>query len=169
MRRFLFVAAVLALTPIAVQAQPRLMVGGGFSAPNGDLSNSADAGYHGKVGLQFAIPTLPIGLRGEGVIHKLGAGSPLVSDTDVLAGALSLVFTLPGIGLQPYVLAGIGSYRVTAGLAGAQEAITNRGYHGGFGVAIGGLGLGGFAELRYVTIDAPGSVRLIPLTVGLRF
>ena len=65
-------------------------------------------------------------------------------------------------------MAGIGSYRLDPG--GTEEAKTNRGFHGGFGVGIGALGFGGFAEIRLVNISGDtGSIRYIPVTLGLRF
>ena len=78
------------------------------------------------------------------------------------------ILGLGGIGLQPYLLAGIGSYRLDAG--GTEEAQTNRGFHGGFGVGIGALGFGGFAEIRFVSISGDTrNIRYIPVTLGLRF
>ncbi|MBU00944.1 MAG: hypothetical protein CME14_06715 [Gemmatimonadetes bacterium] len=86
----------------------------------------------------------------------------------MLNGTLSAVLGLGGIGLQPYLLAGIGSYRLDAG--GTEGAQTNRGFHGGFGVGIGALGFGGFAEIRLVSISGDtGNTRYIPVTLGLRF
>lgn len=170
MRRALFPAALgLLLIPVVASAQPRLLVGGGFSAPNGDISNVADPGFHFEAGLSLRLPTLPLSIRGDGAFHRMGAASADVASTDILAGALSLVFHLPGVGLQPYLLTGLGSYRTEWGPVDDVMTETDTGYHGGFGVAVGGLGLGGFAEIRYVHIDGPASARLIPLTLGLRF
>lgn len=169
MTRFTLVAALLCLVPASVHAQPRLIVGGGFSAPSGQIADIADPGYHLRAGLQVAIPNLPLGLRADGDFHRMGAATAEFSRTEVLAGALSLAFTLPGVGLQPYLLAGIGSYRTKSGPNGSPETVTDTGYHGGFGVVIGGSGMGAFAELRYVQIQSVSKTRLIPLTVGLRF
>jgi hypothetical protein len=170
MRRLLLLVALLAALPATAEAQPRLMVGGGVSAPSGDFSDIAEAGYHVKVAMQVGIPTLPVGLRGDGVLHRFGTADAAFADSEVLTGALSLVFTLPGVGLEPYFLAGVGTYRVETGPAGAPLQGTDRGYHGGFGVVLGGLGLGAFAEVRYVQISGDlATTRLIPLTLGLRF
>ena len=169
MLRRLPIALLLALIlPPPAEAQPRLMAGGGFTAPTGDVGDAADPGYHLAAGLDVTIPQLPVGFRADGRLHVMGASSASVADTKILGGSLSVVFRLPGVGLQPYVLGGIGTYRVEAGPAGAAIKETNRGYHGGFGVAIGALGLGAFAEIRYVQIDADTSTRMIPLTIGLR-
>lgn len=169
MRHLSLVLAVLALAPSAVEAQPRLLVGGGFTAPNGQISDVAEPGYHLQAGLQVTIPTLPLGLRGDGGYHRMAATSVDASQAEILAGSLSVVFFLPGVGLQPYFLGGIGSYQTEAGPVDDPQKVTDTGYHGGFGVAIGGLGFGGFAEVRYVQIQSDASARLIPVTLGFRF
>jgi hypothetical protein len=165
----LLAALALALAlPGSMEAQPRIMLGGGFSAPSGDASSFADPGYHAQVSLELGIPTLPVALRGDGTLHRLGAAGAAFADTEYLAGAGSVVFVLPGVGLQPYVLGGIGQYRVKSGPAGEAVTETDTGYHGGFGVLIGGLGIGAFAEIRYVHIGGPSGSRLVPLTLGVR-
>lgn len=170
MRRHLLLPALLLLAiPQAADAQLRLLVGGGLSAPGGSLGDQADPGYHAQAGLQITIPTLPFGLRGDGGVHALPSASPDVAGTQITAGSLSLVYFLPGIGVEPYFLGGYGSYRTKAGPVGAEQTVTENGYHGGFGVALGGTGFSGFAEVRYVRIDGAQSTRMIPFTVGFRF
>jgi hypothetical protein len=145
------------------------MVGGGFTAPSGSIGDVGDPGFHLGVALQVTLPTLPLALRGDGAFHRFGSSVDGAVDPEVLAGAGSLVYNLPGISLQPYVLAGIGSYRTESGPEDEPVAVTDTGYHGGFGVAIGGVGFGAFAEIRYVHISSAESAALIPLTVGVRF
>lgn len=172
MRRLLLLfISCLVVFPAAVEAQPRLMLGGGFTAPQGELAELGEPGWHLGAGLQVTIPTLPVGLRADGRLHKLGADDAAFRDNEYLTGSLSLLFQLPGVGLEPYVLAGIGSYRYKGGLRAVPELteFTNTGYHAGFGVAMGQLGFGLFAEVRYVHIGLEdGSTRLLPLTLGFR-
>ncbi|MDH3271324.1 MAG: porin family protein [Gemmatimonadota bacterium] len=170
MRRLIPLAlALLFFAPASGEAQPRFLVSGGFTGPMGDLSDVADAGYHGQVGLFVQLPTIPVGLRGDGAVHKLGSGDALLADTQILAGSLSVVYHLPGISLVPYFLVGIGSYQTESGPAGAAAKTTDAGFHGGFGVNFGTGGLGAFAEIRLVQINGdPGSTRFIPLSFGLR-
>jgi len=168
MRRALTLAFLAVLVPASVHAQPRLMVGGGITAPNGDATATMETGYHWQASLHVDIPRLPLAFRGDGGVQRLNSPNPVAAQTKVLNGALSLVYILPGVGLQPYLLAGWGSYRVESGPEGMTETVTDPGYHGGFGVAIGGLGFGAFAEIRYVQINAATTTRLIPFTVGLR-
>lgn len=167
MRRLCLFVVVLLLAPALVEAQPRLMLGGGVTTPNGATSEVAETGYHIQVGLHVSIPTLPVGFRLDGGYHRLGESGAAGAETKVLAGSISMVFALPGVGLNPYLLGGLGQYRVEAGPAER----TDRGFHGGFGVVLGALGLGAFAEIRYVRIssDTGPTTKLIPLTVGVRF
>jgi hypothetical protein len=168
MRRLFVIAVFLLVAPAAVEAQPRMMVGGGFTAPSSDLSNTAEPGYHLMAAIQVGIPTLPVSFRGDGAFHRMSSPDVDMVGARVLAGSLSLVFTLPGVGLQPYLLGGIGSYRVETGPTDLTTAVTKNGYHGGFGVVVGGLGFGAFAEVRFIQINTDSKARMIPLTLGIR-
>lgn len=167
MRR-LFVAALLLIVPTAVEAQPRLMLGGGFTAPNGAITDAADPGYHIRAALHVGIPTLPVALRADGALHRLGSKDAALEDPEFLEGSLSVVYMLPGISLRPYLLGGAGTYRVETGAAGATTTVSDTGVHAGFGVVLGQLGLGAYAEIRYVHISSDTTTRLIPLTLGIR-
>lgn len=168
MRR-LFVVALLLAIPTVAEAQPRLMLGGGFTAPNGSLADAGDPGYHLRAALHVGIPTLPVGLRADGALHRMGSKVTGTDDPEVLEGAVSLVYVLPGVGMQPYILGGAGTYRLESGPSEATVTESTTGYQAGFGVAIGGLGLGAFAEIRYVHIPADPGFRMIPFTLGVRF
>lgn len=171
MRRFAF-AAVMAgfLLPAAAEAQlPRIMAGGGLSTPTGDFNDAAEVGYHGRVGLQMGAPAFPLAGRLEGEYHSFGQTTGLPK-YKVLNGTLSAVLELQGTGISPYFLAGIGRYRVDADLAGLEtDPTTETGFQGGFGVNIGALGFGGFAEFRVIQINTEGNkIRYFPVSVGFR-
>jgi hypothetical protein len=166
MRRIALLALVALALPTAVDAQARLMVGGGISSPSGDFGDNVDTGQHVRVGLQVGVPVFPVALRGEGEIHNFSEATGS-DQAKLINGTVSGVVSLGGIGLSPYIIAGIGSYRFDASAA---EAVTNRGIHGGFGASIGALGLGGFAEVRLVKIDGDATdTRYIAGTIGFRF
>lgn len=158
-------ALMLGLLPAAGSAQVRIMAGGGLSTPIGGFGDAADPGWHLGGGLQLGVPSIPVGLRADGAYHSFGQASP-APKTSMLSGALSVVVTLPGVGLVPYFLGGIGAYRTSIeGL----DATSNRGFHGAFGVNIGALGFGGFAEARLVSVSGDGgSSRFVTATVGIR-
>ena len=171
MRRPLLIASLFVLLPAAAEAQPRLMIGGGFTAPQGEIGEVADPGWHLGVGLNLGIPTLPVALRADGRVHKMAANDSALRDNEYLTGSISLVFQLPGVGLEPYVLGGMGTYRYSGGLRSdpAEAEFSDTGYHGGFGMVTGQLGFGLFAEIRYVHIPTDaGSSSMIPLTLGFR-
>jgi hypothetical protein len=156
------------LAPSAGAAQVSLMAGGGLGTPVGDFGDQAESGWHGTAGLQVGVPAIPVRLRADGGYHSFGqAGSdPRVS---MLAGALSLVFNLPGVGLVPYLLGGLGQYRVSVDQSGV-ATVTDNGYHGAFGVNIGAMGFGGFGEVRLVNVSqGGGGLRFVTATLGLRF
>ncbi len=166
MRRFALLTALLLALPAAAHGQTRLLLGGGLSTPNGDLADAVNTGLHGRVGLQVGVPVFPVSFRGEGGYHRFPEKGG-DDNTTMLTGSFSAVLSFGGIGLSPYAIAGIGQYRMDSS---AGEAVTNSGFHGGFGVSIGALGVGGFAEIRVVNINGEnGDVRYIPVTVGLRF
>lgn len=170
MRRLVLTAAVLLfLVPAVVEAQPRILVGGGITSPNGDFKNAASAGYHGRVGVELAIPTLPIALRADADYHNLPETGPEFDSSQILGGGISLVFTLPGAALSPYLLGGLGAYRIETGPVGFSQAVNRNGFHVGFGTKLGSLGFGAFAEIRYVQIGGGLSdTKYIPVTVGFR-
>lgn len=171
MQRILFAAAFAAfMLPAAVEAQmPRFMGGVGLSTPTGDFADDAKVGYHGRLGVQMGVPTFPVAGRLEGEYHSFGEGDEGLK-TKVLNGALSAVLSLDGTGITPYFLVGVGRYRVDADFADEDlDAVTETGFHGGFGVNIGALGLGGFAEFRAVQINTDGyKIRYFPISVGFR-
>ena len=169
MRRFSFVALGLSLSlvfaPSAVEAQPRIMAGAGLSTPVGDFGDGADVGWHASAGLQLGFPTLPVAIRADGAYHSFGEEIAGLAP-NMLAGALSGVVNLPGVGLVPYLLAGVGMYRTS--VEGA-DAVSDPGFHGAFGVNIGALGFGGFGEVRFVNVNGDaGDARFVTATVGFR-
>lgn len=170
MRRPIVLLLALAFAlPASAEGQFRLLVGGGVTSPLGDLSDLAGTGYHAMVGLHLTISSWPVSIRGDGMLHRLGASEAEFDTSQVIGGALSAVYTLPGISFRPYLLGGIGSYRTETGLVGETETFTDTGYHGGFGVELGSGAIQAFAEIRYAHVPTDrGTYRLVPVTIGLR-
>ncbi len=157
MRRITLLTVLAFALPVSASAQTHLIVGGGLSRPISDFGDAVDSGMHGRVGLQVGIPVFPVSLRGEA---ELQSYREAVGDdkTNVLSGSLSAVLSLGGIGLRPYLIAGLGNYGIKGRL------------HGGFGASLGALGFGGFAEVRFVNVDGTaGDTRFVTATLGLRF
>ncbi len=174
MRRSLIRAAVVALAaallaaPASLSAQVHFILGAGLSSPTGDLSNVVSTGYHARAGIQIGAPLFPLSVRAEGDVNRFPAVAGGSGQTTIADGTASLVLSLGGVGISPYVLGGIGRYR--ASYSGGGGTSTNTGYHAGVGLSFGILGFGGFLEGRFVNISAAGgNARYFPITVGLRF
>lgn len=161
----LTVAMVMAFAPAAVEAQPRILAGAGVSTPLGDFGDVAGVGWHATAGLQLEFPTFPVAIRADGAYHSFGEEAP-APEQNMLAGALSAVINLPGPGVVPYFLGGVGMYRSSVeGL----DPTSDSGFHGAFGVNIGALGFGGFSEVRFVNVNADGGdARFVRATIGFR-
>lgn len=173
MRRFILptLLTILLLLPDPAAAQLRFQVGGGLANPVGDFSDAVESGYQGRVGLQLGFPLFPLSFRAEGEASRFPAAQMSDGHASLLGGNLSAVLGLGGLGVSPYILAGLGSYRLDySDEFGAADATTHAGYHGGVGLDLGLLGFGGFVEARFVSISRDaGDVRTIPITVGVRF
>ena len=170
-RRLTLAATALCLValPGALEAQIGFLAGGGISSPLGDFADEAGTGYHLRAGFDGAIPTTPISVRIDGDYHRLAEADSGFESASVWAGAFSVVYRLPGVGIRPYLLGGIGKYRLKAGPAGMSTAVTDNGLHAGFGLNLGAIGFGGFVEIRYVQVNTAGDdTKYLPLTVGLR-
>jgi len=167
-RSTVLLALALMLTPVAAQAQVQILAGAGVTNPISDLKNVTDVGWHAMAGMQLSIATLPVGLRADGGYHSFGEQGTN-PQMNVLSGALSLVVKLPGVGLSPYLLGGMGIYRTSLANTGL-DSTSDTGFHAAFGVDIGAIGFGGFAELRGVNVSTEGSgnFRFLTATLGVR-
>jgi hypothetical protein len=159
--------------PEGASAQPRLVLGVGISNPAGDLGTEVESGYHGRVAVQLGVPVFPVSVRAEGGVHSFDAAGTSGGTMQQLDGAISAVISLGGIGIGPYFFGGMGKYRQDFSEEFARgDPVTRGGMHAGFGVNVGLLGFGGFAEVRIVDLDVDtdvGNNRFVPITVGVRF
>jgi hypothetical protein len=164
LRTIAAVPLLLLLAPAVALAQPRLMAGAGLSTPFGDFDNVAGPGWHANAGIQLEVPSIPIALRADGGYHSFGEESPAPKLT-MLTGALSAVAVLPGVGLGPYLLGGIGVYRSSVE---GSDPVSDPGFQAAFGVDIGsGTGFQGFVEVRFANVNADGGdARFVTATVG---
>ena len=171
----LFLSLLLALFVVGIAgpiaAQPSLRVGGGISSPNGRMGDFLGSGYHGRVMLNLGVPVAPVSLRFEGAMHRFNASGTDAGEMDQLNGTLGAEVTLGLAGIEPYLFVGWGKYRQEYSADfGPGDSQTHPGYHAGFGVEAGILGLGGFVEVRIVNVSRDISdSRYVPLTVGIRF
>lgn len=166
-RSLLWLVLALLVAPGAAQAQVQLLAAAGLTNPMSDLNDVADVGWHLMGGAELSVGTLPVSLRADGNYDSFGEQG-MTPRPKVLSGALSLVVRFPGVGLRPYVLGGVGVYRTSLDAVDSQTT-SDKGIHGAFGVDIGALGFGGFAELRLVDFERNSATfRYVTAMLGVR-
>ncbi|HEX9564756.1 MAG TPA: hypothetical protein VF981_12320 [Gemmatimonadaceae bacterium] len=118
----------------AAQAQNGLSVWGGIgkSAQSGATTVGTSAA---QLGVQLAIPLVPIAARAE----LLALGNDF--STDRLSYSVNAVARMPLPLVQPYAIAGRGTYKLAPG-------VKETGWNTGVGVRVGLLRVGVFAEVR---------------------
>ena len=173
MNRVLQLALAVTAASVAggatVSAQSaRFGLGGGLISPVSDYKNSDKTGWHvfGKV--DIGIPMSPVGVRVDAMYGQTSQKAPSTGNTKLAGGTADLVWKIPTVvpGLKPYVVGGVGLYNVNRG--GGSE--TKLAWGGGLGTSIDVGPIHGFAEARYISIQfTGGSLKFIPLTVGLSF
>ena len=160
--------ASLACVATALAQSARFGLGGGLISPMSDYKNTDKTGWHlfGKV--DIGIPMSPVGVRVDAMYGQTSQKSPLGGNTKLAGGTADLVWKVPTAvpGFKPYVVGGVGLNNVNPG-GGSETKFT---WGGGLGTSIGVGPIHGFAEARYMSIQfTGGSLKFIPLTVGLSF
>ena len=179
MNRLLGAALALALSAAAAEAQViprpvRFAIGGGMSAPAGEIKDFVDPGFNLMAALDVGVPLVPVGLRVDGNWSQFaGKGEAEGTKLRVLYGTANATLNLLPIPvLKPYVLAGVGLYGTDVTDSEDDEAPTRVGFNAGVGLRFDLLGLGAFAEARYHHVPEKDDfikTQFIPITVGLRF
>ncbi len=174
-------AVLLAASP--AHAQVTLGLGGGVSFPTSDLSTAYSTGYNALANLEFHVPDVPVGLRGDVMFNHfpLKSGLGTGGHTQVWTVNANAVVSAPGMNVfTPYLIAGVGyynnSYHVnvsgTSFSGGGSTTKNNVGINGGGGARamIPGSGIGFFAEIRYHYIFQSGThPQFVPITAGVVF
>ncbi len=174
MRRFSVFTAVLLLaaaSPAAAQLGG-LSVGAAYGSSRLSGGRSADfnAGWHGEILSDLALPLVPVGFRAELAYDHLGnKPSGTASEAlNVVSGVLNATVSLPFPVVHPYAIGGVGYYHRNGALSGGGES--HMGVNGGVGIELKLPVLRAFAEARYHSIVFPSSsTHLVPLTVGVIF
>lgn len=160
---------ILALFAGPAAAQLTVIGGVGVSNPLGDFADVAGSGYHGRLGVAIGLPMIPVSIRVDGDYHTFEDENVTFDAPSVATAGLGVVFDLPGVGIVPYMLGGVDRARL------AYDDSVRRfrnGYHVGFGVDVGALAFGGFAEIRLVRVEGGDGIpdtTIVPVSVGIRF
>jgi hypothetical protein len=178
MKRVVSLCAAMAMTVIvgatAAEAQSPIRFGlaGGLSLPQSDLGDAFESGFHGQVMLGFGMMALPVKLRADLTYHSLGLEGGGDDDLRTIGGALNAIVGMGGIGVKPYLSAGVGLYNSKFGDLDAENDF---GLNGGVGLEFSLTGLSTFLEVRYVKLfvgDDNGddvSAAIVPITFGIMF
>ena len=147
---------------------------GGATIPLSPLSDGYKTGFNGGVVLDFHVPSIPFGLRLDGMYHQLGSkvdGGPKLK---MIGGDLDAVFSIPtSSAVQPYVLGGVGVYNVKVSgdnTVGGDASQTKFAFNAGAGLRADISGFGAFIEGRFLDVlTSGGSVKVIPIDIGVMF
>jgi opacity protein-like surface antigen len=187
-----FVAGSLFAGSAGAQARRPVSVGLGVGAtvPISDFADDTKAGAHGGAFLQYEPEMGVWGVRGEVGYHRsdytdeflfaVGAapGDDLHNSVLHVGATALLIGNKRDQAVTPYLLGGLGFYRVTAtftsGSTSLSESENGFGFNGGAGIRV-GRQVGFFVEARFhqfsITPDGleKSTYQMIPVTVGLRF
>lgn len=166
-------AAAMTLAGSTLSAQSTKPVSLGISVgaaiPMGDFEDVYQTGYNGTVSLGFHSGGSPLGLRVDGMYNSFPDRSDLVvprPDYRIWSGNANLVYTLPGVGIRPYLIGGGGFYGQKPDVDDA-ETISDFGVNGGLGAAFQLSGFTAFVEARYHHIFSDVATQFIPVTFGI--
>lgn len=178
MKRLVFAASAVVLSFAAAptaHAQVHVGVSLGASFPTGDFGKDFKTGYSVNGLIGFSMPMSPVGFRGE-VGYNAWDGKPSLGISGVkassLSGAANIVLQVPGmIAAKPYVIGGIGDYRMKFDIPGlGNGSETKFGYNVGGGVNFGLGTLATMVEARYITVNTSGgTTHFVPVTFGIMF
>lgn len=193
--KLLVAIAMLALPSLAAaQRGPRTVtvgLGGGGSVPLGDFANDVKTGWHGAGFLQYGPERNVWAIRGEVQYHRadytdnfladVGAtpGQKLTNGTTFIGGTAILLGARRDRSVTPYLLGGLGLYRVTASLKDESGLTASRsengfGFNGGAGLRFGRTS-GVFVEARFHQFsvtpkgEAKSTYQMIPISFGVTF
>lgn len=167
----LTLAAALVAAPAQAQSPVHFGIGGGATMPMGDNSDVVKMGYHAQGIATFSLPALPVALRADLSYDRHSWKNDVEGNFNTIAATVNGQYTLPGVAIRPYLLAGVGMYRAGGTVAGADlDATNDLGINGGAGVRFNLGGLSSFAEARLHNVFSEGqATRWVPITFGFMF
>ena len=177
----LALALLFTTHPIAAQTQRPLTFGvaTGVPFPLGEYHQAVNPGLRVLGTLAWDVPADRVGLRLDAAYDRLGFSRAPVGASGRSTGAQEIVsVTLDptwrmsdaAAPFAPYLIGGIGSYRVGCAGVARCDGVTRFGCNAGVGARFTTVGVRWFTEARYncVTIE-DSSVQYLPVTIGLLF
>ena len=147
----------------------------GAAVPLGDFADGADVGYHIGGLFEYTPKSMPVSWRGELAYNHNG-----ISDIDGNFSMLNLVgnAVMPlgnkAGSIRPYVIGGMGVYRVKASASfegvDVSQSDTKFGLNAGGGLSFHLSGFETFVETRFNSVFTDGSnMNFMPFTFGFKF
>ena len=175
-------AAAVALFSTAASAQSAkaisIGISGGAAIPAGDFGDFYTTGYNGTLSLGLKSVGSPIGIRIDAMYNKMSVkddatitlpGLGFVESASIASANANLVYSLPGVGISPYLIGGGGIYATKLhGDNFDTDSENEFGVNGGIGAAFPLSGFRTFIEARLHHIFSEGSsTQFIPVTFGI--
>ncbi|HEY4954189.1 MAG TPA: hypothetical protein VII02_04825, partial [Gemmatimonadaceae bacterium] len=136
------------------------------------LSDSWSTGYNGTIALGLSSVGSPLGLRFEGSYNKfIGRNDTFNNQPDyrIIDGTANVVYALPGMGITPYLIGGVGYYSLKEDLPNF-SSVNKFGVNGGVGAMFPLSGFNTYVEARIHDVFTDvNSTWFIPVTFGIMF
>jgi opacity protein-like surface antigen len=176
MRSLLLLTVVGSLTfPILATAQSRtaIAVAGGASVPIGSLRDTQISGTDFIVGLIRGSDDIPVGLRLDadyGRLRGKSVGGTTQPTRRTVSGTANIVVSFSGYAVKPYVLAGVGGFKMKS-TPPATDSKLRFGFDFGLGITVPVAGKAAFVETRVNSISQPNAkpLRYVPIVLGFLF
>jgi opacity protein-like surface antigen len=176
----LFTAALFVAAAASAQGTSGLHfgVGGGITQPQGEAEDVLDDGWNAGALMTFNFPVVPIGIRVDAWYHRLDNNTERTGErggTDIIAGTANAVLGFRFLVVKPYVLGGVGYYRLDFSTRTIHEGSffdeeNEAGWNAGAGVSFSLRKIDVFVEARYHSVDTEGDrFKFVPVSVGLVF
>jgi hypothetical protein len=159
--------------PARAQTRAVLLVAAGPSFPIKRLNDTQQRGFDIDIAYVRGADESPIGLRFDATYDRL-PGRTIAgvkqAGRRIFSGDAGVVVSLPGRLAKPYLLGGVGAYRMKNDTPGS-EASTRFGFHFGLGFVLGIPGRALFIESRLQSVSQKNAkpLRYMPIVLGILF
>ena len=136
----------------------------GVSLPTGQLSDGHGSGFHLAGFMEYSAPTELMGLRAELFYQRFEPRQGLAAGASQAVGLIAnAVYHIPGRAYHPYLIGGMGAYRVT-------DESTRLGFNMGAGFEIPLTGISARFEARiHKVLTDRSSYLALPISFALSF
>lgn len=170
-------ASTLAAQGAATATKPiSFGISAGATMPMGDFGDAAATGFNVGGLLEAKPAAMPVAFRFEVDYNRHSFSDDLSALADgnfnVISGTANVAYKFPTTTspVRPYILGGVGMYRMGVEIEDESDSETKMGLNGGAGIEIPLSGFTSFIELRYHTVFTDDSnTNYMPIKFGIRF